>query len=506
MRGILANKKFLAVVILVILLFTAYWLNGRSTLKITIINTSGNQAVSYALYNQGSKKTISFQSSSATVKKTVSRASYEVSVIQEQKSYFTVVKTKGFFGKTTLEVNLAEEKGRKFVGNYPGPCMKLVAETLVSYECGELFGNIGLHVPADSDTPTYRVKNPSNPPDGNVESIIDTKEGIVAFVKTNTVSDDSKRSIDVHTAYYLGANLEIKEEVQWPGLAGNKTYSFIRYQDGFIAYSSSYDQVLSFTAASSQPKDITTTTKAGRKNLSGQAFDTRNNAFLVLYSNVTDTKSKKPLSEIVISKNSQPSRHLLFNRGFITARFCGNEKICALEAKNLQVYDVSGKKPKLLFSVSGVNAVENTDRGLVVVRNNEVLGLDIEKREGSIEYSYGDYKLNSMRKDGLGYLLVLTNNRSQKVALYIDQETVSDSIDKKVSELQKMSEVRGFVDINSSSIFITPQLGNATIYNNSLGRYVYDPIIQKTVTQKINAKIDSIGVDRKSYQITIYPE
>ena len=114
MRGILANKKILAVVILVILLFTAYWLNGRSTLEITIINTSGNQAVSYALYNQGSKKTISFQSSSATVKKTVSRASYEVSVIQEQKSYFTVVKTKGFFGKTTLEVNLAEEKGRKF--------------------------------------------------------------------------------------------------------------------------------------------------------------------------------------------------------------------------------------------------------------------------------------------------------------------------------------------------------------------------------------------------------
>src|SRR3989344_9694405 len=116
--------------------------------------------------------------------------------------------------------------------------MKLVAETLVSYECCDLFGNIGLHVPADSDTPTYTVKNANNLPDGNVESIIDTKEGAVAFVKTSTVSDDSKRSIDVHTAYYLGANLEIKEEVQWPGVAADKSYSFIAYQDGFIAYSS----------------------------------------------------------------------------------------------------------------------------------------------------------------------------------------------------------------------------------------------------------------------------
>src|SRR3990167_9250697 len=271
MRGISANKKFLAVVILVILLFTAYWLNGRSTLKITIINTSGNQAVSYALYNQGSKKTISFQSSSATVKKMVPRASYEVLVTQGQKSYFTVAKTKRFLGKTTLEVNLVEEKGRKFVGNYPEPCMKLVTATLVSYECGGLFGHIGLHVPADSDTPTYSVKNPSNPPDGNVESIIDTKEGAVAFVKTSAVTDDSKRSIDVHTAYYLGANLEIKEEVQWPGLAADKSYSFIPYQDGFIAYSSNYDQILLFTATSSQSKDITTTAKADKKNLSGQA-------------------------------------------------------------------------------------------------------------------------------------------------------------------------------------------------------------------------------------------
>jgi len=498
-KRLLTKKKLAAIFGIVILLFILNWFYSHSTIEIKVKNLSGTKAVIYNLYDQGSQKTTKIQGSSGQVKKTVPRANYEVLVTQGEKSFLGVTKTKGFLGKTTLEVNLVEEKGRKFVGNDPEPCMKLVAETLVSYECGDLFSSLGIHIPAESGQPTYVQKSTSSLVYGKVESIIDTKEGTLAFLKADARADEEVNSAYGHFAYYLGANLEIKERVEWPGLAADKSYSFTAYQDGFIAYTSNYDQVLVFTGAASQPKTVTIA-KPDTKNLSGQGFDVQNDSYLVLYSNVSDTKSKKKRSEIVVSNGSKSSRHLVFGAGFKTVRFCGNSKLCALEGSDLRVYDIGGKKPELLYSVNKVKALENTAKGFVVVRDNEVLGLDIENRKGSIEYSYGDYRFSGMRKDGFGYILALTNNKGRKVALYIDRTGVNqDSIDKKMAELQKIAEVSS-VSIYDTSIFIAPELGDP-VANKTTGKFDYDPKILKSVNAKINEKISQLGINKTVYTI-----
>ena len=79
---------------------------------------------------------------------------------------------------------------------------------------------------------------------------------------------------------------------------------------------------------------------------------------------------------------------------------------------------------------------------MVIARGKDVVSLDVDKRTGLIDYSYGDYEFNGLRKDGFGYLLSLTNNKGRKVALYINQSASdTNKIDKKIAELQKIPEV-----------------------------------------------------------------
>ena len=147
-----------------------------------------------------------------------------------------------------------------------------------------------------------------------------------------------------------------------------------------------------------------------------------------------------------------------------------------------------------------ITSIQNTDVGLLALSDTRILNLDVDNKTGFVEYSFGDRKFCGLQKDVGGYLLCQTNTKGVNAVLRIDQTSNnSDSIDKKVAGLEKMSEVKN-VSVYGQFLFISPDLGEL-VYDNSLGFFNYDPSVKQSVNDKISHQIDVLGVDRNTYHI-----
>ena len=137
----------------------------------------------------------------------------------------------------------------------------------------------------------------------------------------------------------------------------------------------------------------------------------------------------------------------------------------------------------------------------MVVNSKGVLNFDPVKREGFYELATGGYSFDSLTPGSNSFVIGLTNNAKRKIALRVDQtKQNTDSIDKKVSELQRMAEVL-FVSTYGNYIYVSANLGDL-VYDPATGSYVYSQEVKKVVEAKINAEIDRLGIDRKIYTIT----
>ena len=191
-----------------------------------------------------------------------------------------------------------------------------------------------------------------------------------------------------------------------------------------------------------------------------------------------------------------------FNKLFSSATLCGTNKLCVLVGKDLSIYDVSSDKAKYLFSVSGVNYINNMATGLLVARDEEILNLNVDTKKGFISYGFGEYNYCGLQNSGANYLLCITNADGKNAALYINPAASNaDSIDKKIAALQQMGEVKD-ISAYGRYIFISPEFGEL-VYSNSLGEFSYNPQTVKVVSKKINQQIDSLGINRKKYLVNI---
>jgi hypothetical protein len=488
-------KKLLVLLLTVsLILGLAYFIYNLSFIEISIINSRGEGEITYSLLNQEDMKLISGKTTSPTIKKRVSRGSYEVSITQNGSGYFTVTKTKGLMNKTSVSATLKQENSRQFVGDNPGSCTYFFNKMLVSSACSDTMDKLVRHVPATAQTPTYAINAQKPTIAGDIEGDITLESGHYFLVQKH----NRETNTNSQTLISTDANLEIKKQVPLRGLDQNITYSIKAFKDGFLVYDEHYSNVYYYASPQSRPKAIGTGTPKtrGLDPVSLEAYDDK---IIKLYSSAQDQEGK---SEVILTAGGV-SEHFVFDKNYTSAIICGASTICVLGGAGLEAYDVSDSKANYAYKITGVSAVANTKDAILVANKIGILNMDIGRAAGYYEFTFGEYRLNGIASRGnvSDYTLRLSNNKNRAIAVQVDQTSSNtDSIDKKIIELQKIPQI-SFVSIYGKYIYVGADLGEL-INDPSTGRLNYDPRVKQNAASSINVEIDRIGIDRKKYVIT----
>lgn len=489
------KKRLILGLVGVIALFFVYWASSVSRITITVNNPSGSQPVNITITNEKSGKSTEFTASSSTASHSSKKGAFNVLVSQGETSYFEAMKTHGFFGNTKISATLVPEKSRQFVGNNPGSCMNYLDNVLVSYACTDYFQNIKTHVPATASTPTY-VKNNSG------TTVLGYTEGIVSTGAGNFVLLHTPQSVDTaasHQLYRVDGNLALSNKLTLPDLNPAVSYSITPYKDGFVVYDAQLDNVLYYSSLGSKPEVISI---EGPKNnkLTSAKLAVSGDTMTVLYSAPADAKSGNGSTEVVLVSGVGQPLHFSFGKTFTSAIYCGQQMLCAVDSDGMEVYDISREKPVSQYVVSGVFKVLVAKNSVLGVTKSNVLDLDIAKSVGYVSYSFGEYKYDNISTAKGGYVLSLVNNQGKKVVLYINPAADNtDSIDKKVSELQKHPEITD-ISAYGKYIYISPDLGGL-VYVPSLRGYGYDPVKRAAVDKIIRDAVSQSGIDQKQYSV-----
>lgn len=490
MLGAGMKAKIFGLVAAIAILFGLYWLANTAFINISVAGQGGKN-ISYELDKQNSSKSISKDTTETQFKQRVTRGSYEVTVSQNGKSYFSVVRARGFWSTTQVAAQLQPQKARSFVGTDPENCMHLLGSILVSYTCTDSFSNIKIHKPASAREPTQTVANP-NVAAGSVEGIIDTKQGSLVLLQWPSFGETEP----YQSIYQTDASLALKNEVKLSGLSGETTYGIKPFREGFVIYDTNLSKVLYYTATNAKPSTLKVGTVTSDKVVP-TSFAVGNDSLVALYSSSSD--SKKQSSQVVVS-NGQTSRTYTFKQRFSQVTVCGTGRLCALGDSQMFVYDISGDKPDYMYSVMDVKSMYPSQNGFLVVRDKDVLNLDINQQQGYVEYSAGPYTINGLQTTTNGYVLNVTGENNKKYALLVNEQSGNnDDIDKKIADLQKVSDINS-VSVYGKYIFVTPEIGELT-YNDSLQSFTYDPIRVTQTKQAINDAVKQLGIDTSQYTI-----
>ncbi len=487
-------KKYLVRITgLVVLLWAVWWVSGQGYVKVRVDGSASGE-VSYGFVQQNVKKGSSVKSSSGTVKKLLHRGTYEVLVTQNNKSFFALVRSGGFFGTKTINGTLAVEKSRTFVGDNPSSCMTYLETKLISYSCGDLAINIATHFPAVGKQSTYTQTNGTNGvPYAYVSGIVRTGEGTLALARIPVVAG----SIASQTIYRLGDSSALTDGTRLEQLDAVTPYGIKANGRGFIVYNTSYNSIYRFD--SSRVTGVHIVTDGPRtKDLLPFSIDAQGETIATTYA--TSQENKEPRTEVVISRGGK-SMHFVFNQHFTTVVLCGTQKLCALSKDGVSIYGITKetKTPKPLYKISGVATIQQVDAGLLVFRLGSVLLFDVEKQSGYQVYSLGGYSLVSVQPAANGFLLGVSDYRHKKEALLVDLRSIDvSSIDKKVFELEKLPQIKDLTIYDKSILYSSAV---PIVYDQAQHSFVYDPKALDGIQQIVDKRFKELGVD-SSYTIT----
>ncbi len=481
----------ISIVLVIIIIFSAL----TSQVVMTSENNPAKTTFSYSLLDQSNNKSNTSTNTESSSKKFVSSGNYEALIQQKDNSYFSVVHTPGFFQTTTVSGVLQKERERTFVGNNPSDCMALVNTTLLSVGCGQK-AEVTIHVPAKGNIPTYTLAN-KRTPFGYNEGFVKTSQGTLALFKTPFNSENGPQQ----TIYEINNGLNFEKGVILTDLDPEQTYSITPYLQGFVVYNTNFTKILYYFSTQSKPQDLSFNTDLG-KYPSPVSFDVKKDTILTAYTNNTgsdEDSSAKDIKTKVNIREATKSKSYLLDGAFSEVHLCGTQKICLINNKEMVVYDISIKTPDILYTISNVQTIKNTSDNLLVVTDFGVLNFNADKRSGYFEYSFGSYQFNGVVVDGNNYILRLTNNQNDKVALYINQDQENtNSIDKKITELVKDKNIKS-ISVYGKTIYIIPD--TPIIFNTSLNSFTNDPVKQKTINEEIRKIIQDININTSEYTI-----
>jgi hypothetical protein len=467
--------------------------------SVSVAEGTAGEKYHYRLTNQGGSGAAVFEAGSKFTK-LVHRGSYEIKVSQSDKSAFTLIKVPGLFKTGAASAGLSEEKQRKFVGDNPAPCT-FFSGNLYSYECGGYADTLNIHMPAGDEAPTYTLPALDNESlkYSTLEGLVKTNQGELAVVQVPTVDTDP-----AHLAYKLSAGLKFGDGTPLTGLDGNTVYSIKPYLNGFIAYDNALKT--KYYPPNLKPENIPVPQPADT-SFKPYLLNSNGSVLTASYSNTStmqidlDNPNIKVDTIVAVYDKGRGvgQTYRLTGPYYVDARYCGNNKLCLVGNRTLFVYDLSTKQPKLLYQLNSVQAINEFEGKLLVIRQDEILRLDIDTQRAAIDYNLGEYQYCGVQADSGYYTLCLMSPKHKKVALQIDARALNqDSIDKKIVQLQKLPQVSD-VSIYGEYIYVSPNYGSL-VYDRAANGYGPDPGAKKRADSKIAQKLSELGIE-KAYKV-----
>lgn len=480
------------------------------------VNVSGVKEgpVTYEFINQKTGDATVVEAKSGSLKKMVARGDYEVVARQGETSYYALTRTGLFLSTTTVEGQLQPEKARSFVGNNPGSCMNYARQLLLSYNCDAGAGSLKIHMPATSATPTTAQPVPGAPGDVPIGGTIEVNGKTMILMNQISGQEGSKGS---SVLYELAQDLTLANPVALAGIAVDeeKSYTIQPYKNGFILYDDKMESILYYDSLAAQPEEIKIEAPEDEE-LEAFEVTTQGDRLAVIYSQTSGNESPDEDQERAVNSEETVTtkgktifqvyqagkvKSFTFKGGYTSARLCGEKYICLINGPVLTVHDISGGKQKQLFRVN--DAADTLDDGgtLVVFREKDVVGLDMESRTGQIQYSFGSYiPCETTGVEEGGYIVCVTDPKNTRSSLYVDtRQPNTGSIDKKVLSLLEAPFISA-VSAYKSYVYIVPELGSS-IYSPETNTYGPDPEVKQKASADINKIVGDLGIDRSTYNI-----
>lgn len=478
--GLVVGGAFLVLVLI-------SWVAGHGYLQINLPDAS---RPAYSLTNQkGASSGGNIDKKS--LNKLVSSGTYKAVLTNGEKSYVAVVQVPGFLRTGRTTASLQPEKARKFIGDNPASCAVYNGKLLASYDCGGTAKDINLHIPANAYTPSYVVKNTQESHPGLIEGTVQLEQGDFVLLHTDTS----------HILYRLTDTYQLVEGRVMDSLDSTKEYQIKNFGSGFIVFTGDFSSVVAYANPGALPIRLSVPKPANRALLP-VALTVYGDSVGFRFSNSTGSESSAGNtgdSAIVVYQNQ---RYSTFNlKGtFASSYGCGPNLLCVLRSRTFEVYNASGAKPKLLYSVDGINSVESGNGKLYLIDSRGIIDFNQVKRTGYYLYTFGKYGYCGQQSTRGGILVCLTGQNQKRQELFVNEATAdTQETDKKILELQK-NQLIGSLSIYDNFIFVTPAL-QPNLYNASTNSFGYDPAQLQYVSRELKQAVIKSGIDTTVYKV-----
>lgn len=510
------KKRIFLVVVLLFMTLGLYLLYSYSFISIIL-----------PISNSDSELTISKNSKAVSVinakpglnRQLVKRGTYEVVVKSSQGSYFEITNAPGFLRTTNVKASLTKERQRIFIGNNPAPCVYKFKDVFISSVCGGLLDEANIHQAATSTTPTFTKALTG--PSGILEDVFTVDGQTYALLLIESEIDEEG---SYHAMYPLdnSGNIDGAKEKRLRELSGSSEYKFIRYNNGYLAYSLSPLDMHFYSDMNSPPSKINTPKPS--KDLQAISVDVSNDRVAVLFSNYFFRNVNRPEriagnAHSLIVENKRPTAGSSIHSEIVVTdlmkevarkelsgeiggmSFCGNNKLCTITNENAELISMNIAdnldEDKKISNTSGLGTLGGRT---IVVRNDGVYEIDIETGTGYLHYSFGNYSYCGLEVFDDIYTLCIANNESKSNLLKFNlEQPEKEFIDQKLADLEANTAVKN-LSIYGNYIYISPITGEPQ-YNEQLGGFEYDPILVQDSKNKINEVLDRLRINRSIFDI-----
>ncbi len=440
-----------------------------------------------------------------SVTKRVSKGGYRVSVISNEGTSVSFIKTAGFFNTTQITADIQKEGSREFIGEEPNECSLMLNNILVSYGCNGPISTIKAHL-ASSTTVSSYVKKYAAPDDlASIEGIVKINDtSAIAMVKRSvkqgitppsqifyelTVENNSPKLSFVSEATYLTPQTE---------------YKFYQQGTEFILLSTDSSELYTGSdLASIKPSE--SKGLAGIQGLKLVDYDAKDSASLLhaerAKPNLSERDKKTEKTMVVITRGNEDSQVVPFEgESFKKVSFCLSNSICMLDYENvLHIMDDS-LAPRT--KISNISQFISDGETLYLQDSIGLLRMNSDLTAGSYVYVQDKYDITSVLKIDSSKFLVNIKGTGSSSALLIDSEVPAEVlIDKLVFDLRRAPNIKTIVPYRSI-IFIVPDLGEL-VYNTETNLLDYDPVVVDSVRSSLTQSVIDSGIDTQLYQVVL---
>lgn len=509
---IMKRNYIIAAVIAFLGIWLLVWVFTHGFIQVSVTLPKDSN-ITYELRDQSGKTVASATTKSQNFRRFVHTGNYQVLVRYNETSAVAVQPTKGLLRKTTVRPSLQPESMREYIGESPNFCMNY-NKILFSYNCSE-YGGLTAHIPPDGDLPPTTNTESSDSVGLPVSGLITLNGTTKALMSFQVDAEEGGGGIR-SGLYDINSSLVTSNEINLKGPRLHETPRIMPYKDGFLLYTDDFKTVRYYKNVSANPEGVSLTSSSKTINQPREISVYKSTVGL-LYNNAdtaehsdegfngtTDEQEIQAPEEgnslFVVNDNGNQKEYE-FDRLYTSGTICGQNRLCLINSGDTDIYDISGKSAKLLFSRQKVDdIIALQDGSTVMIVDGMAVGFDESLSRGKILLNYNRDVFCGATQTSDGFVICVIQNNENVAALHVAvKQRNIDSINKKMGDVLKNPSISQ-ISVYKNSIYIAPNYG-LTIFDPSVGGYVYEPEIVKETNENINQLFKKVDIDRSRYTV-----